>query len=150
MPTRYEIVDKAREYLKTPFRHQGRMKGKGCDCVGLPLMVAEEFGLLDIKGVPLRGLDHRDYTPTPVNDMVKQHCDARLRSKPVADIKPGDVVLIKYSAFPTHVGIISDIQGQGLGLIHAYNGLGEVVEHILSEPYRRRIVSAYEFPGVTD
>jgi hypothetical protein len=33
-------------------------------------------------------------------------------------------------------------------VIHAYEGSKGVVEHILSLPWRRRIVGAFRFPGV--
>lgn len=150
MPTRNDVVTKAREYVNTPFQHQGRMKGKSCDCIGLPLLVAEELGLKDMHGVPIHGFDVRDYSAIPTDAKIKEGCDARLPSKPVKDIKPGDVVLMRFTGVPCHSAIITEIPGQGLGVIHAYNPAGKVVEHILSKDFRDRIVAAYTWLGVMD
>ena len=46
-PIRSRIVATAREYLLTPFHHQGRKKGVGIDCVGLIACVGHELGILD-------------------------------------------------------------------------------------------------------
>ncbi len=35
MPTKDEIVAAARGWIGTPYRHQGQVKGVGCDCLGL-------------------------------------------------------------------------------------------------------------------
>lgn len=39
------IVDEARSWVGTPFRHQARIKGLGVDCVGLLVGVGEVLGL---------------------------------------------------------------------------------------------------------
>ncbi|NDC56413.1 MAG: hypothetical protein EBZ69_06345 [Alphaproteobacteria bacterium] len=33
--TRMDIVREAREWINTPFKHQGALKGVACDCIGL-------------------------------------------------------------------------------------------------------------------
>jgi cell wall-associated NlpC family hydrolase len=38
------IVAEAETWLNTPFRHQGRLKGQGVDCVGFISEVAREAG----------------------------------------------------------------------------------------------------------
>ena len=55
------IVDKSREYLNTPFHHQGRVKYHGVDCVGLIICTFRELGINieDVQGytnVPHHGL----------------------------------------------------------------------------------------------
>ena len=44
MPTRDEIVAAARGWIGTPYRHQGALKGVGCDCLGLILGAWRELG----------------------------------------------------------------------------------------------------------
>jgi cell wall-associated NlpC family hydrolase len=45
MLDRQHIVDTARGWLGVPYRHQGRRKDKGVDCVGLIIGVGAELGL---------------------------------------------------------------------------------------------------------
>jgi cell wall-associated NlpC family hydrolase len=45
MATRAEIIAEARTWLKTPWRHQGRLKGIGCDCVGHIVCVPRALGI---------------------------------------------------------------------------------------------------------
>lgn len=42
-----QIIAKAREFIGTPYLHQGRVKGAGIDCCGLVIQVAKELGLSD-------------------------------------------------------------------------------------------------------
>jgi len=46
MVTRAEIIAEARTWLKTPWRHQGRLKGIACDCVGHIVCVPARVGHL--------------------------------------------------------------------------------------------------------
>lgn len=50
---RAAIIAVSRTWIGTPFVHQGRVKGLGCDCVGIPLCVAEELGANDKDGQPM-------------------------------------------------------------------------------------------------
>ena len=47
MPDSNTIVTQARTWIGTPFHHQARLKGKGCDCLGLIVGVVDELGLKD-------------------------------------------------------------------------------------------------------
>ncbi|MBL0320066.1 MAG: hypothetical protein IPP74_12385 [Alphaproteobacteria bacterium] len=47
MTSNQKIISQARTWLGTPFHHQARLKGKGCDCLGLIVGVADELGLKD-------------------------------------------------------------------------------------------------------
>jgi hypothetical protein len=66
----------------------------------------------------------------------------------LADAKAGDFVLIAFEREPSHLAILGDYHGGGLSLIHAYAGVRKVIEHVLSDDWRARIVAAYAFPGV--
>ena len=69
-----------------------------------------------------------------------------LIEKPIADLKPADVVLFRMrdSGVAKHLGIVTSI-GAVPRFIHAYSGYG-VVENALSGPWHRRIVACFEFP----
>ena len=64
---RQRIVDIAKTYLRTPYHHQGRVRGAGVDCGMLILNVFEEAGLVphlelgvDIPNYPPDWAFHRD------------------------------------------------------------------------------------------
>lgn len=49
---RAEIVRAAKEWLRTPYHHQARVKGVGADCAMFPLAVYQECGVLSLDFVP--------------------------------------------------------------------------------------------------
>ncbi len=150
MATRTEIQAKAREYVGTPFQHQGRMKGVALDCVGLILSVAEDLGIKDTRGVPILRIDYREYGPQPEGLLVLECCRDRLVAKGMGDLKPGDIICTSVPEMPTHTAIIVARDGM-FYMVHAYEGgTRKCVEHILDMKWRRRIVAAFEFSGVED
>lgn len=149
MPSRKQVVDKAREYLGTPFQHQGRVKGISCDCVGLPLMIGQELGMIDKTGALINGQDSADYGPQPFDNGVHEEVKRRCMEKSITDLKEGDLVTIKMPTVACHVGIISRLyvgtRDECLGLIHAYTPAGKVVETVLSPIMRQKIKGVFEF-----
>lgn len=148
---REQIVSKAREWIGTKFLHQGRVKGLGVDCVGLPLCVAEELQLKDVHGTSFKSSDYTNYARQPIGGFVHKECVRRMKSKSVNDLKAGDVVTLKVPTEPCHVAIIAVRDGV-LYMIHAYcdGTLNRVVEHILDAKWKRRIVGCFEFSEVED
>jgi cell wall-associated NlpC family hydrolase len=142
-----DVVRRARVYLGTPFLHQGRVLGRGVDCVGLILSVAEDLQLVDRAGRPFKRSDYHNYGRQPLERFVHDECLARLEKRPLAELKDGDVVSMRVPHLPTHTAIVALRDGVE-HVIHAYEGSSGVVEHILSLPWRRRIVGAFCFPGV--
>jgi hypothetical protein len=158
MPTRGDVERKAREYLWTPFAHQGRIKGRRgrLDCVGLALCVADELGILDRHGVPLLRWDHANYAMQPLGEEILQICLDRLIEKPrtaageLPRILAGDVLIMRVPSVLSHAAIASTVHG-ALGIIHGYGGGTRLtVEHRVDHKWMRRIDSVFEFPGVTD
>ena len=74
---REEIVAEARKWIGTPFRHQGRIRGRGVDCVGLPLCVMRDLGIADWTE------DFRVYPRRPMTDRVLEICKERLIEIPL-------------------------------------------------------------------
>lgn len=145
--TREQIYETAREYLSTPFQHQGRLKGHACDCVGLPLMVADELHLVDKNGKPFKAGDNANYSSQPLDRFVHEECERRLLAKPIEQMQPGDMITLRVPDVPCHVAIVTSLQG-GLGMIHAYSVSRKVVEHVLSPKWISRIEGCFTFPGV--
>jgi NlpC/P60 family putative phage cell wall peptidase len=131
-----EILASAREWLGTPWRHQGRLKGIAVDCGGLILGVGRELGLLDF--------DTSAYGRIPDGQQLRALCEQHLLAKPVADAVPGDVLLMRFTRHPQHLAIVGD-RGEPYSLIHAYADAGACVEHGADPKWLRRIVAAYTF-----
>lgn len=142
-----DVVRRARIYLGTPFLHQGRVLGRGVDCVGLVLCVAEDLHLADRAGRPFKRTDYHNYGRQPVERFVHDECLARLDKIRFDELRDGDVVSMRVPHLPTHTAIIALRDGYE-HMIHAYEGSRGVVENILALPWRRRIVGAFRFPGV--
>jgi cell wall-associated NlpC family hydrolase len=147
MASRTDIVSAARGWLGTPFRHQGRVKGLGLDCVGLPIMVAHELGITAKDGHAVAPMEYCDYPEQPVDGRVLRICQELMieTSKPA---QPGDVLCFRVPSVPCHVAIVSDLSIAYLGIIHVNRFIGRVVEHRLDQKWRRRIAAGFNFAGV--
>lgn len=140
---RQDIVAEARTWLGTPYVHQASTKGAGTDCLGLLRGVWRAVVGQEPEAVPAYSLDWSE--PQGAERMwsaARRH----LIEKPVDRFATGDVVLFRMrdGCVAKHLGIVSAI-GPEPRFIHAYSGHG-VVENALSAPWRRRIVSCFEFP----
>jgi len=130
-----EVISAARACIGTPFRHQGRIPGVALDCAGLGIVVAKSVGIeiTDFKGYPR----------LPFDGMLKKMFDeqAFLKSIPLSEAVHGDVLLMRISKAPQHVAIMSH---DGY-MIHAYQGVGKVVEQRIDADWKNKIVAAYRF-----
>lgn len=149
----YEIVTEARSWIGTPFHHQGRVKGAGCDCIGMVLGTLHNAGarsrVPDGSGnvMPFTDFDRTDYSPDPNSERLKHTLDQHLIRVPLDSISAGDVLLFKIIQLPQHVGIVGDHPSGGLSLIHAYSPAGKVVEEMLAKGWLSRVVAAYRVPS---
>jgi NlpC/P60 family putative phage cell wall peptidase len=130
----------ARDFVGTPYRHQGSRRGVGCDCLGL------------VRGVwrALYGTEPEapgPYTPDWAERAGGERLlEAARRHMPaiaVADALPGDVLLFRWQAGAAakHCGILDE----GGRVIHAYEGHA-VLSSPLGPSWRRRIAAAFRFP----
>jgi cell wall-associated NlpC family hydrolase len=129
-----DIIQLARTQLGTPFRHQGRVPGLALDCAGLFVVVATALGL--------QVQDESGYGRNPWHGLLEQ-CIGRqpfLREVPKAEMRRGDVLLMRFSGEPQHIAIHA-----GATVIHAYESVGCVVEHRLADVWRARVVRVYRF-----
>ena len=138
-----KIVQAARAWLGTPYRHQASCKGAGCDCLGLLRGLWREVLGAEPEAVPAYTMDWSE----PAGDEQLWRAAARhLRAKPLGEEAPGDVLLFRMRAqgVAKHLGVAGRIGAQAT-FIHAYSGQA-VVESPLTPPWRRRIVARFEFP----
>lgn len=147
MTARSEIVQAAREWVGTPFRHQGRLQGQGVDCIGLVAGVARSLALLPAAQIDAIEARHSGYGREPAKGMLERALDDVLVRVARADMQSGDVLLMRFVREPQHVAIL-DLEGEVPYIVHAYQGVQRCVHHRLDEAWARRIVRAYCFPEV--
>lgn len=136
MTTGSEIVAHARQYVGTPFKHQGRHLGRALDCAGLIACVGRDAGVTSF--------DRTDYSRSPDMQQMKAVLDREMVSIPIAEAKPGDVFwCVVGSHAPQHLAIFT-----GTGLIHAFEPARNCVEHRVDKKWRRRIRAAYRYPDL--
>lgn len=138
------VVEIAREWIGTPYRHQASVKGAGTDCLGLIRGVWRTMFGAEPETIP-------GYSP----DWSEPSGEERLWTAAMRHLvpkdwphspEPGDVLLFRMreGSVAKHLGIFSFSDGVP-SVIHAYQGHC-VLESPLSEPMRRRIVARFAFP----
>lgn len=146
MVSREEIVAAARSFIDTPWVHQGRLPGRGLDCVGVPVMVGKTLALpaFDIYETP------------PYHEMAKWneflgHFRAQLEEIDRRSARPGDVLCFRQFRYPCHCGIMS---GPGIAdeprFVHSYRRRGRVVEEHYTDQWKNLTMAAFRYPGVED
>lgn len=141
------IVAHARGWLGTPYLHQASLKGGGTDCLGLIRGIWREIVGSEPCVPPSYTRDWGEYSG---DEILLAAASRWLVPRPLEERQIGDVLLFRMraGAVAKHLGILS-AAGPTPNFIHAYSGHG-VVESPLSEPWARRIVSAFAFPGGND
>lgn len=125
------ILWTARQWVGTPYHHQGRVKGVGCDCIGLIIGVCQEIGLINF--------DFTNYERTPDGTAMMQELEKHCT--PTNNPEPGDLLVFRIKRNPRHVGLLTDG-----GIIHAYQSAGKVVEHSLDQWWSDRVIGAFVLP----
>jgi NlpC/P60 family putative phage cell wall peptidase len=134
------IVERAREWLGTPYCHQQSVKGIGCDCLGFLRGVYEE-----VTGLPAR--QPPPYSPS-WDEVGRQELMLAAANEHLIrtdTIVPGCVLVfrMKRGAVAKHCGIATSENA----MIHAHSSRG-VVEEPLAPYWLRRIAGIYLFPKV--
>jgi NlpC/P60 family putative phage cell wall peptidase len=134
-------VAAARGWLGTPYRHQGSLKGVGCDCLGLVRGVWREVVGPEPEIPPPYSPDWAEALGEETLLLAARRC---LREIPSSAAQPGDVLLFRMGlgAPARHAAIVS-APGK---IIHAYWGRS-VVETRLVPWWERRIAASFTWPG---
>lgn len=140
-----QIVAEARQWIGTRWQHQAALKGVATDCLGLVAGVGLNCNL------PRANEWRRDqrslgYGRIPDARTIVAACADYLDQVAVDDIRPGDILLLRFSDGPQHFAIVSNLEP--LRIVHAYAGVGRVVENGMDDNWRRRIVRAYRYRGL--
>lgn len=139
---RADVVRAARGWIGTRWQHQAARRGVACDCVGLVLGVARELQLTDLT-LPVY---QRTADGVTLLAMACHHMHRIDRAR----LRPGDVALFRFEAYPAHMGIVADYLHGGLSLVHASAPARAVVEHALDAVWRDRMIAAFCLPGLVD
>jgi len=134
------VVAEATTWLGTPYRHQGRRKGVGCDCLGLVLGVWRAvYGSEPERPGPYAP----DWAEASGQDLMlagaRRHCAER----PFDRLSAGDLVLFRWRPHlpAKHAAIMIAPER----FIHAYQGQA-VVASVLVPQWRNRIAGVFAFP----
>lgn len=141
---RHQIIQIARTWIGTPYHHQASLRGVGVDCIGLVRGVYRELYGSEAQDVPAYSGDWGDSNG---NEDLLEAGRRNLVEIPLEDAGVGDVVALRWvaSSVAKHAVILSEDDR----MIHAYDR-SLVAEVCISDWWRRKMVAAFQFPGVTD
>jgi NlpC/P60 family putative phage cell wall peptidase len=138
------VVQLAREWIGTPYRHRSAIKGVGTDCLGLLRGIWRELYGKELASVPHYGAgwNYRDRDEELWN-ALRQYCVERPRS---AAFNEGEILLFRMRSESSarHLGVLSQLPVEDARFIHAYERHG-VVESPFSAPWKRKMVARFEF-----
>lgn len=142
MTKREEVVRKAREWLGTPFAHQGRTKGVGVDCIGSLTVVAKEVGALEY-------VDLLDYPRVPMDGELLRRAHEHLDPISLKEALPADILVFRLDRAPQHFALITESTPR-LRMLHSWchPSVMKVVEHDVDRFWRQRIISCFRFRGI--
>ena len=135
------VLEIARSWLGTPYRHQASCKGAGTDCLGLIRGIYRELYGAEPEAPPPYTADWAEATGREtLRDAAVRH----LIPVPLASIAPGDVLLfrVRATAPAKHAGILAP----GDAMIHAYAGRA-VCQTSLGRWWRARLCFAFRWPS---
>ncbi|WP_411819709.1 NlpC/P60 family protein [Hyphococcus formosus] len=140
--SRIDIIDAARDWIGTPYRHQASTRGAGCDCLGLVRGVWRTLYGAEPETPPAYTPDwnERNHSAEPLLSAARRNLIERKDGR----FLPGDVLVFRVvpDGPAKHCGIASGPEQ----FIHAYAGR-KVVESWMNRWWRARIAGVYIFPG---
>lgn len=133
------ILAECREWLGTPYQHQGSLKHVGCDCLGLLRGVWRHLYGREPQALPHYTSDWGEADGSePLLNALNQHM------QPEEDFEAGSILLFRWR--PTlpakHLGIITGPNT----FIHSYDRVG-VIESTLGHHWRNKVAGIFAFPS---
>ena len=136
-----EVLDEARRWIGTPYRHQGSRLGVGCDCLGLLRGIGRRLYGHEPKAMPAYSRDWAEArADEPLLDAARRHMveiggDAAM---------PGDVLAFRWRRHlpAKHLAI----RAEGDTIIHAYEGNAVAISPLVPA-WRSRIAATFQFPA---
>ncbi len=142
MVTRQEFIDAARKWVGTPYHHQARVKGVGCDCIGLVVGVAREFGY------EIDRPEFTHYGRSPRGQKMLEFCESTC-GQGIQLWLPGSIAVF-YMNVDTkraqHIAIVTEVVPHRI--MHCYEQAGGVVEHGIDDKWLQKWICSYNLPFV--
>ena len=135
----HAVIEQAKSWLRTPYHHEGAVRGAGVDCAMLLVEVYSAAGLaewFDPRPYPQQWMLHR--SEERYVEWVLKYADE------VETCEPGDICLVRYGRTLSHSAIIIE----GSRVIHAYAREGFVSWGDLTQlPFAGRELHFYRMRG---
>ena len=150
--TRAEFIKTARQYIGTPFSHQGRSTNF-MDCGGLILVVARQLHL--------SALEELGYASFPgegrFENLLTEHADALGFESTFphkfdgTELKTGDLLSFDYNngEGTRHIALVTKFDGSRYYVLDAQPNYG-VSEHPLAPPFSKATLKGWRVRGLTD
>lgn len=126
------------KYLGVRWRHQGRARRTGLDCLGLVVVALEDLGY-EVE-------DNTTYRRRPDDELLLAIVQRQLDEVPVEDMQSGDILLMHFQdrqRSPYHFAIVTEDGG----MIHGYGPARKVVCDAVST-WSDNIHSVFRVPEV--
>jgi NlpC/P60 family putative phage cell wall peptidase len=135
-----DIVDAARGWCGTPYRHQASLKHGGCDCLGLVRGVWREVMGDEPEVAPAYS---PDWAEAGGNEALAEAAQRHLQKRNDLNFRAGDVLLFRWKQHlpAKHAGIATGPHT----MVHAQEGV-VVSEISLSPWWLRRLSFVFHFP----
>ncbi len=130
MPSNQDLVEAARNWKGVRWVHQGRNRA-GVDCVGLLMMALKDIG------IEVRDMKGYRRSPNPeafLGNIFDQTIPVE------GDPFPGAIGVFRDGTQPCHVAIFAETHGRP-SIIHAYAGIGKVIEEVFDHEWPARLVA---------
>jgi NlpC/P60 family putative phage cell wall peptidase len=137
---RAEVLDEARRWIGTPYRHQASRLGVGCDCLGLLRGIWRSLYGREPEAMPAYA---RDWAEARADEPLLEAARRHMVEVAVEAATPGDVLAFRWRRHlpAKHLAILAE----GGTIIHAYEGHAVAVSPLVPA-WRSRIAAAFQFP----
>lgn len=129
------LVEKAREWIGTPWHHNQCSKNHGVDCVNFLAGVARDCG------IEIKEIENYYRVPKFKNELIDKlldYCNPKL-----IGINQGDILIFEFNGIASHVAIASE-RGNDIYMIHASLAYKKVIEHIYDDYWKNRLIMVLE------
>lgn len=142
--TSQAIIDEARKWLGTPYKHQGRQLTVAVDCIGLVFGVLRNLGVGSDDFWRRQSIRWGRYKRVPDGHTLHDGFSLFLPEYPPAQAEPGDMLLISFAGAPRHTAILSERNT----IIHAHSEAKGCVENTWSGTWKHTTTSAFRLREV--
>lgn len=135
-----QVLQIARNWLGTPYRHGASRLQVGCDCLGLIRGVWRELYGAEPEQA---GTYSRDWAELTKDEPLLNAAQRHMTLKTISEMQAGDLLVFRWrdGVAAKHLGIMA----QDNRFIHAYEGHCVTLSALVPQ-WRQRIVAVFAFP----